>query len=102
MSDFLTEPLTFVRVYRLPERARLTDGYCFGGGKSISFVNVDWFEALISEGQEGVTEWIKTKQYYTAAARFLVLGDDPRFVFTIEPRDNVVKLGAAEERKSRS
>ena len=82
-TDFLTAPRVFVRVYRLPDK--LTDGYCFGVGNVIPFLNVDWFEALVSGGRIGLIEFIRRKQYFDAAARFLVLGDDPQFTFVIEP-----------------
>lgn len=72
----------FVRVYRLPER--LIEGYCFGGGNSITMVNVDWFEAPISEGKGPLVEFIKSKMYYKPGFRYLVLGDLPEFVFVIE------------------
>jgi hypothetical protein len=75
----------FVRVYHLP--GQLTDGFCFGGGKPITFVNVDWFEAVVGEGVEVLTSFIKTKAYYNDRARFLVLGDRSDFVFTIEPEE---------------
>jgi len=81
--DFLTAPRVFVRVYRLPER--LTDGYCFGGGRPIPFLNVDWFEALVSEGRDGLILFISRKAYFDVNARFLVLGDDPNFTFVIDP-----------------
>jgi hypothetical protein len=93
--DFLSAPRTFVRVYRLPEK--LTDGYCFGAGVPITFINVDWFETPISEGREGLTDFIKCKQYYSDKARFLVLGNDPDFVFTIEPRANIIPLKPVKE-----
>ncbi|MBY0259124.1 hypothetical protein [Methylobacterium sp.] len=83
LADLLDAPRTFVRVYELPER--LTDGYCFGGGKPILFLNVDWFEAIVSDGAERLTSFIKSKQYYRPHARFLVLGDAPGFTFVIEP-----------------
>lgn len=82
--DFLSAPMAFVRVYRLP--AKLTDGYCFGGGRPITFTNVDWFEAVISEGQAGLVEFIKKKQYYDSSSRFLVIGDHPDLTFTIEAK----------------
>ena len=77
------EGFTFVRVYRLPEK--LTDGYCFGRGVPITFVNVDWFNAPIASGPSDLTAFIKNKRYYDKAARFLVLGDDPAFTYVIEP-----------------
>jgi hypothetical protein len=79
--DFMTTPRVFVRVYRLPDR--LTDGYCFGGGRPIPFLNVDWFEAPVSEGRVGLIQFIRTKQYFEQGALFLVLADSPEFTFTI-------------------
>lgn len=81
--SFLDAPRTFIRVYRLP--AQLTDGYCFGGGRPIAFLNVDWFEAFISDGTAQLISFIKGKAYYRPDARFLVLGDHPDFTFVIEP-----------------
>ncbi|RVC58716.1 MAG: hypothetical protein EOS81_05460 [Mesorhizobium sp.] len=74
---------TFLRVYRLP--AKLTNGYCFGGGVPITFLNVDWFEAPVEEGRDALTTFIKGKQYFTPDVRFLVLADDPALTFVIEP-----------------
>ncbi|RWE95750.1 hypothetical protein [Mesorhizobium sp.] len=74
---------TFLRVYRLPEK--LTNGYCFGGGVPITFLNVDWFEALVDQGREPLTAFIKGKRYFDPTARFLVLADDPALTFVIEP-----------------
>jgi hypothetical protein len=92
MSDahaFLTEPRVFVRVYIVPERP--TNGYCFGGGVPIIFLNVDWFEAPIAAGRDDLIGFIKRKQYYHDNSRYLVLGDHPDFTFTIEPT-NIVPL----------
>ena len=54
-------------VYKLPEK--LTDGFCFGGGRPIVFLNVDWFEG---EGatREDVELFIKTKNYFKSARSF--------------------------------
>ena len=73
---------TFVRVYRLP--SKLTDGYCFDGGKPITFQNVDWFEAALGEPRERLIDFIKGKRYYSADADFLVLGDHPDSTFQIQ------------------
>ena len=82
--DWLEAPRAFVRVYRLP--AKLTNGYCFGGGVPITFMNVDWFEAPIADGRDVLTDFIRSKRYYDPAARFLVQSDHPDFTFTIAPR----------------
>lgn len=72
---------TFVRVYRLPEK--LTAGYCFGGGVPITFQNVDWFEALLSDSRDGLQDFIQTKRYFNRDDTFLVLADDPELTFVI-------------------
>jgi hypothetical protein len=82
-SRFLEAKRVFVRVYRLPEK--LTAGYCFGGGVPITFTNVDWFECPADEDRDALVEFIRSKQYCRPDARFLVLGDSPDFIFTIEP-----------------
>ncbi|MDG4903163.1 hypothetical protein P9279_21885 [Mesorhizobium sp. WSM4962] len=81
MAEFA--PRAFLRVYRLPPK--LTNGYCFGGGVPITFMNVDWFEAAIDEGRGRLEAFIKSKRYYDATARFLVLADHPDLTFVIEP-----------------
>lgn len=83
LSRFLDFKRVFVRVYRLPEK--LTAGYCFGAGVPITFTNVDWFDVPVGEGREALVEFIRSKAYCRPDARFLVLGDGPDFVFTIEP-----------------
>lgn len=79
----MIEEVTRVHVYRLP--AKLSDGYCFGGGRPIGFLNVDWFDAVIAEGQEPLIKFIKNKRYFDPFGRFLVLSDHPGLTFTIEP-----------------
>lgn len=83
LSRFLDAKRVFVRVYRLP--AKLTEGYCFGAGVPITFTNVDWFDVPVGEAREALIEFIRSKAYCRPDARFLVLGDSPDFVFTIEP-----------------
>jgi hypothetical protein len=83
LTKIFTADRVFLRVYRLPEK--LTNGYCFGGGVPIAFTNVDWFEAFVEDGREKLVQFIRGKQYYRRDARFLVLGDRPDFVFTIDP-----------------
>lgn len=81
--DFMSAPRAFLRVYRLPPK--LTNGYCFGAGVPITFINVDWFEALIEQGRAPLEAFIKTKTYYDKTARFLVIADHPDLTFVIEP-----------------
>jgi hypothetical protein len=72
-----------VRVYRLPEK--LTNGFAFGSGTPIEFTNVDWFEVPRSLPATEVRLYVARKPYFHKRARFLVLGDAPHLVFTIEP-----------------
>jgi len=92
-QDFVLAPRAFLRVYRLP--TKLTNGYCFGGGVPITFLNVDWFEALIDDGRAPLEAFIKSKRYYDATARFLVLADHPDLTFVIEAAGDIAQLGAA-------
>lgn len=85
MIDIMDElAMTFVSVYRLP--GKLTDVYCFGGGNPITFTNVDWFETSIAGGREELEAFIRTKNYFDNGARFLIIGDDAAFTFTIDPK----------------
>ena len=75
-----------IRVYRLPEK--LTDGFCFGGGKPITFTNVDWFDVPppdmgITLTREMVEDHVRAKDYFTPGARFLVLDDRPGETFVM-------------------
>lgn len=81
--DFMSLPRARIHVYRLP--AKLSNGYCFGRGNPIDFLNVDWFDAVISECREPLVTFIKSKRYFDRAARFLVLADHADLTFTIEP-----------------
>ncbi len=77
-----------IRVYRLPEK--LTDGYCFGGGRPISFLNVDWFDTPPAD--MGITltrcmieDEVRRKTYFDPRARFLVLDDRADETFVMGP-----------------
>jgi hypothetical protein len=96
--DFLTAKRVFVRIYVVPEKP--TNGYCFGGGVPITFMNVDWFEAMVSAGRDDLVAFIKGKKYYHDNSRYLVLGDHPDFTFTIEPT-NVVRMPDPAEQRPR-
>ncbi len=73
--------MTFVRVYRMPDK--LTNGYCFGSGVPITFLNVDWFEAPIKEGRASLETFIRSKRYFDRKSKFLVQSDHPDFTFCI-------------------
>lgn len=79
--DIMAAERTFIRVYQLPEE--LTAGYCFGGGNPVSFLNVDWFEAIVDMGRQKLVDFIKGKRYFDPSKRYLVLGDHPDFTFVI-------------------
>lgn len=72
---------TRIRVYLMP--GELTDGYCFNGGVPIMFLNVDWFEAAVTDGRERLTKYICEKRYYKPHLDYLVIGDHPDFTFRI-------------------
>jgi len=83
--DWMFAPRARVHVYRLP--AKLTNGYCFDGGHPIVFLNVDWFDAVISEGRDPLVKFIKGKRYFDQRGRFLVLASHPDLTFTIDPAE---------------
>jgi hypothetical protein len=97
--DFLAAERVFVRIYVVPEKP--TNGYCFGGGVPITFTNVDWFEAVVSDGRDDLIAFIKSKKYYHDNSRYLVLGDHPNFTFTIEPTNVVPLVDPTEEKRTR-
>lgn len=76
-----------VRVFEMPT---FSGGFRFGGGKSETFVEVDWFrdddglgapDITTSEGRAAWEAFIKNKKYYKADRAFLVL--HPSHPFTI-------------------
>lgn len=76
-------------VYRLPHE--LSDGFCFGGGKPITFLNVDWFgtETHLMPGDTldgaDLISYIKQKRYYDPTKHFLVLKPMTGEALYIEP-----------------
>lgn len=76
-----------LHVYEIPKKR--SNGYCFGGGVPITFMNVDWFGPAPDElSQDELRKFIAGKQYFQQAApgsRFLVLCDDrPDLTFQME------------------
>ncbi len=69
----------FIRVYRLP--AKLSDGFCFGGGVPIEFTNVDWFNGSAEMKRADVEAFVRGKKYCTPGHKWLVLSDTPEFTF---------------------
>lgn len=76
----------FVRVYRLPKK--LSGGYPFNDGVPITFTNVARIETVPSslspqETRDRLIDFVKGRDFFDPAERFLLLGDDPDFTFTI-------------------
>jgi len=70
----------FMRIFRLPNT--FPRGFCFGEGMSVNFQMVDWFNPVppdeISDFDEekiveDIIEFIKNKNYYDAAYKFLAI-----------------------------
>ena len=78
----MSNPMIFV--YELPMRDKLANGYCFGGGVPINFLNVDWFSEDAVMSIKDCKSFIKSKGYYKPNARFLVLSTLPGRSFVIE------------------
>lgn len=91
MEAIYGEPFALVRVYRLPPK--LTNGFCFGGGTPITFHNVDWFEAAISLGQEGLSDVLRGKHWFDPKIPYLVLGDHPVFIFRLDAEEQPKPIG---------
>lgn len=75
-----------IYVYQLPDK--LSDGYCFGAGRPITFTNVDWFEGGGYDHEptkDDLISFIQKKRYYKPDRRFLVIGAKPEHTFTIDP-----------------
>lgn len=84
-DDFLTKPQERLHVYQVPEV--LSDGYAFGGGNPVAFLNVDFFDVPWDLPRADIVTFIKGKRYFKPASRFLVLSSSkhPTLTFTIEP-----------------
>jgi len=54
-----------IYVYQLPPK--LSNGYCFGGGQPISFLNVDWFNSHPDMTLGDLQGWVKQKTYFTSS-----------------------------------
>ena len=83
----LSEATNFCRVFEIPER--FPEGFCFGGGKSVEFKMVDWFnpwppdydasdglkDITIDEWRNEVSKFVGMKRYIKAGRRYLVITD---------------------------
>jgi hypothetical protein len=67
-----------IHVYKMP--AKPADGYCFGGGKPITFINVDWFNTPPADmTRKDLENFLRQKLYVERAAdheTFLVVCTD--------------------------
>lgn len=73
MTDLPQFTDDLVKVYRLPDK--LTDGFAFGAGVPITFTNVDWFNGYVGMTREELEAHVRSKRYFKAGGRFLVLSD---------------------------
>ena len=90
MSTTPTIHDTIVRVYRLPDRT--APGYRFGGGLTVPFIEVDWFQANYEGSglpwpQDDPDAWeaalrpfIEAKRYCEPGQAYLVLNRYRSFV----------------------
>lgn len=81
MTEF-TPNDTMVYVYELPDE--LSTGYCFGGGRPITFVNVDWFNGIDGMTREMLETEVRGKLYIRPGKSYLVLSPDNDISFTLK------------------
>lgn len=77
---------TMVFVYRLPER--LSDGYCFGGGRPITFQNMDWFNGIEGMDRAMLEKEVSRKVYVEPGVTYLVLSPENDLSFTFVGRNS--------------
>lgn len=79
-------PEEMLYIYQLPPR--LSDGYCFGPGKPIVFLNVDWFQVTPEQDREELKKFILSKRYIKPGFKYLVLIPSLSETFLVEPDDD--------------
>lgn len=78
------------QVFKLPDD--LPDGYCFGGGKPVTFQLVDWFgpppERIQEQGftHEDLRAFLRQKNYYKAGGSFVVIRNDGAVFTLLQPK----------------
>ena len=84
MLKKILRPDMLIKVYRMP--VKLTNGFCFGDGVPIEFMNVDWFGFPAELGIEELKTFIRRKVYAKYGGKFLVLSshETPEFTFVFE------------------
>lgn len=71
-----------VYVYKLPKD--LSNGYCFGPGVPVTFINVDWFTADPNVTREDLQSFISKKRYIGPGETFLVCSPELDISFTFK------------------
>lgn len=74
---------TLVGVYEVPKRPP-TDGYCFGGGRPVRFLNLDWFNGVAEMTEDLLREEVGRKQYATPGRKLLVLAPEHDICFMMQ------------------
>lgn len=84
----VTSEQNFCRVFELPDQ--YPEGFCFGGGKPVTMVMVDWFNPINpqdfwneestaevdwSETEAKLKKFISGKQYVRSGKKYLVITD---------------------------
>jgi hypothetical protein len=77
----MTNEENFCRVFALPEE--YPSGFCFGGGRPVTMMMVDWFQPLDPENLEepwevvraNLLKFLAQKQYIQKGREYLVLTD---------------------------
>lgn len=77
----MTNEENFCRVFRLPEE--YPSGFCFGGGRPVTFLMVDWFQPLDPQNLDEpwvevsvkLRDFILQKRYVEQGASYLVITD---------------------------
>lgn len=69
-------------VYALP--AKMSDGYCFGGGRRIPFLNLDWFEGFPEMTEDELRKEVQGKIYMPEHHRVLVLSPERLICMFVE------------------
>lgn len=63
--------MRMIYVYELP--VKMSDGYCFGGGKPITFINVDWMDSAEGLSKKDFLSFIKPKVWRKAGGKYACL-----------------------------
>ena len=73
---------TMVFVYQLPPK--MSDGFCFGGGRPITFQNVDWFNGFDGMTRDDLETEVRGKKYVKPGETYLVCSPENEISFTFQ------------------